>query len=109
MSVPSALVHNLLIIITEAELVIDVVKSILKLEGMQFKINQTVFEMTELNKKAKKIICRQYSGITICFCLTILSLVLISTFLTFHFAMQMMVSISDLVDMHHHKRGFLEV
>lgn len=54
MSVPSALVHNLLIIITEAEPVIDVVKSILKLEGMQFKINQTVFEMTELNKKAKK-------------------------------------------------------
>lgn len=108
MSVPSALVHNLLIIITEAELVIDVVKSILKLEGIN-QINQTVFEMTELNKKAKKIICRQYSGITISFCLTILSLVLISTFLTFHFAIQMMVSISDLVDMHHHKRGFLEV
>lgn len=108
MSVPSALVHNLLIIITEAEPVIDVVKSILKLEGIN-QINQTVFEMTELNKKAKKIICRQYSGITISFCLTILSLVLISTFLTFHFAIQMMVSISDLVDMHHHKRGFLEV
>lgn len=30
------------------------VKLILKLEGMQFKVIQTVFEITELNKKANK-------------------------------------------------------
>lgn len=30
------------------------VKLILKLEGIQFKVIQAVFEMTELNKKANK-------------------------------------------------------